>query len=159
MKSVENNDVEIDIYDGSSELDPELKLKAGEAKSSSKKRTEKSAKQRTKRLSKVMKARRNSMQSAELKRLSFRKIEGDGDTDAYYQNVVTGDVVWEVPKDAVIEENAFQVNPMKRTTFKRIDDEETGRTFYQNVETGGTVWEVPEDGDVIESTEETKDIV
>lgn len=159
LKSVENNDVEIDIYDGSSELDPELNLKTGEAKSSSRKRTEKSATQRTKRLSKVMKARRNSMQSVESKRLSFRKIEGNGDTDAYYQNVVTGDVVWEVPKDAVIEENAFQVNPMKRKSFKRIDDEETGRTYYQNVETGGTVWEVPEDGDVIESTEETKDIV
>ena len=111
LTSVENNDVEIDIYeDESSELNPELKLESGETKSSSKKRTEKSAKQRTKRLSKVMKARRNSMQSVESKRPSFRRIAGDEDTDAYYQNVVTGDAVWEVPKDAVIEENDAQVN-------------------------------------------------
>ena len=110
LASVENNDVEIDIYEESSELNPELNLESDETESSSKKCTEKSATQRSKRLSKVMKARRNSMQSAESKRLSFRKIEGDGETNAYYQNVVTGDAVWEVPKDAVIEENDAQVN-------------------------------------------------
>jgi len=88
-------------------------------------------------------------------RKTFKKVV-DEEYGIFFEDVQTGEKVWEVPEDAAIEENAFQVNSMKRKSFKRIDDEETGRTYLQNVETN-TVWEVPEDGDVIESTEEIKE--
>lgn len=104
----------------------------------------KDSKQRTKRLSKVMKARRNSSQSLHLDLATERKCkEKELTVINDLQNADPGDVI------------SF-TNPMKpkrcvpkRKSFRKIDDNiETG-IYYQNVETGETVWEVPEDGDIV----------
>jgi len=63
------------------------------------------AKQRIKRLSKVIKARQNKAGGDEVQHTKtlFRKFVDDDD-DAYYENVETGEVVWDLPEDGELVE-------------------------------------------------------
>ena len=63
------------------------------------------AKQRIKRLSKVIKARQNKAGGDEVQHTKslFRKFV-DVDDDAYFENVKTGEVVWDLPEDGTLAE-------------------------------------------------------
>ena len=108
--------------------------------------------QRTKRLSKVMKARRNSHSSTQLPVVDPEQVHVDEATGRRYSvNTITGESVW---IDEEGEGSASSLNKpeksavSKRQSFKQFNGE-TG-TYYQNVETGDTVWEVPKGGEIVE---------
>ena len=82
------------------------------------------------------------------KRKSFVIIE-DAVAGDYYQDVETGDTVWDVPEDGeVVLSEGTPKN--KRKSFVIIEDAVAGN-YYQDVETGDTMWDVPEDGEVVTS--------
>ena len=106
--------------------------------------------QRTKRLSKVMKARRNS-HSTKLPVVDPKEVHVDAATGRRYSvNMNTGESTWldeEGEGDASSVNKPEQSAVSKRKSFKQFEGE-TG-TYYQNVDTGGTVWEVPKDGEIV----------
>ena len=87
------------------------------------------------------------------KRKSFVKIEDETGGD-YYQDVETGDTVWDVPANGEVVTSdemhklSASATKQKRKSFVKIEDE-TGSDYYQDVETGDTVWDVPSDSEVI----------
>ena len=100
--------------------------------------------QRTKRLSKVMKARRNSQSTSV-------QVHVDKATGRRYSvNTATGKSTWldEEGEGASSPNKPEKRAVTKRQSFKTIKGE-TG-TYYQNLDTGDTVWEVPKGGEIIE---------
>lgn len=86
------------------------------------------------------------------KRKSFVIIE-DAVAGDYYQDVETGDTVWDVPEDGEVVTTSDKMlknstTKHKRKSFVKIEAE-SGGDYYQDVETGDTVWDVPSDGEVI----------
>jgi len=77
------------------------------------------------------------------KRKSFRKIENEH--GVYFQDVVTEDLVWELPEDGEVLRE--EPTGTKRKSFRKIENEHG--VYFQDVVTEDLVWELPEDGDIV----------
>ena len=97
------------------------------------------------------------------KRRSFIKVTNDeiGEDD-YFQNIETGESVWEIPADGDLATGATPPaanststsngtsNKSKRRSFMKVTNDEIGEDdYFQDIETEETVWEIPADGDLI----------
>ena len=80
----------------------------------------------------------NVVESKKRTKRLFRKFL-DEDDDVYYENVETGEVVWDLPDDGKLE--------TKRLFRKFLDDDDNA--YYENMETGEVVWDLPDDGELV----------
>jgi len=93
------------------------------------------------------------------KRRSFIKVTNDeiGEDD-YFQDIETGEFVWEIPADGDLvtgaalsaNSNSNGSNKSKRRSFIKVTNDEIGEDdYFQDIETDEFVWEIPADGDLV----------
>ena len=74
---------------------------------------------------------------------SFRKVEGKNGGNSYFEDVDTGELIWDMPEggELVQEDGASNIQKItnKRISFRKVEGENGGESYFENIDTGDII--------------------